>query len=76
MSKPFTEKELTLMKGKYASLARKYNTTTAYVKMIANGKREHNSKLARMVFKDIGNIIKLFTPIDKTNLNKSKIVRS
>ncbi len=64
MSKQFTEKELALMKGKYASLARKYNTTTSYVKMIANGDRDHNSKLAKMVHNDIGNIVKLFTPID------------
>ncbi len=64
MGKHFTEKDLVLMKGKYASLARKYNTTTAYVKMIANGEREHNSKLSNMIHKDIGKIILLFAPVD------------
>ncbi len=65
MSEHFTEDELTLMKGKYASLARKYDVTTTYVKLIADGKRKSNSKLSKLIFSDIRSTIELFTPLPK-----------
>ncbi len=76
MSEHFTEDELTLMKGKYASLARKYDITTTYVKLIADGKRKSNSKLSKLVFIDIRSTIELFRPlpVEKTQKLKNKIV--
>ncbi len=72
MSEHFTKEELLLMKGKYASLARKYQSTTTYVKMIAQGERQLNTKLAKMIFEDIHKIIQLFQPLSNENLMKLK----
>lgn len=72
MNQHFTKDELALMKGKYASLARKYDSTTTYVKLIANGQRQLNSKLSRLIYQDIERIIKLFKPIPKEEAQKLK----
>jgi len=72
MNQHFTKDELALMKGKYASLARKYSSTTTYVKLIANGERQLNSKLSRLIYQDIERIIKLFKPLSKEEAQKLK----
>lgn len=63
MSEHFTQYELMLLKGKYASLARKYDVTTTYVKLITHGQRQLNSKLSKLIFEDINRIIELFRPL-------------
>jgi len=60
------------MKGKYASLARKYDSTTTYVKLIANGQRQLNSKLSKLIYEDIQRIVELFKPIPKEEAQKLK----
>lgn len=72
MSEHFTHAELKLMKGKYASLARKYDVTTTYVKLITNGERKLNSKLSKLIFQDIQTVIELFKPLPKDMAHKLK----
>lgn len=72
MNEHFTKAELALMKGKYASLARKYDSTTTYVKLIANGERQLNSKLSKLIYEDIRKIIDLFEPIPKSEAQRLK----
>ncbi len=72
MNQHFTRDELALMKGKYASLARKYDSTTTYVKLIANGQRQLNSKLSKLIYEDIRKIIALFEPLPKVEAQKLK----
>lgn len=72
MNQHFTKDEMALMKGKYASLARKYDSTTTYVKLIANGQRQLNSKLSKSIYTDIQKIIELFKPLSKEEVGKLK----
>lgn len=72
MNQPFTKEELALMKGKYASLARKYDSTTTYVKLIADGERKLNSKLSKSIHSDIQKIVELFKPIPKEEAQRLK----
>ncbi len=72
MDQHFTKAELALMKGKYASLARKYDSTTTYVKLIAEGQRQLNSKLSQLIHADIKKIIELFTPLTKEEAHQLK----
>ena len=73
MSKHFTEEELALLKGKYASLARKYKSTTTYVKLLAHGDRKLNTQLSKMIFEDIQKTIELFRPLPE---NKLKVLKN
>ncbi len=72
MSGYFTQEELLLLKGKYASLARKYKSTTTYVQMLALGERQLNTQLARMIYDDIKRTITLFTPLSDEELTLLK----
>lgn len=72
MRQHFTEEELALMKGKYASLARKYQSTTTYVKLLAQGKRKLNTKLSKLIFGDVQKTIALFRPLPENELRKLK----
>ncbi len=72
MSQYFAQEDLLLLKGKYASLARKYQSTTTYVKMIAEGKRQLNTRLAKRIYKDIQECINLFTPLSEEELQNLK----
>ncbi len=68
----FTQEDLLLLKGKYASLARKYKSTTTYVQMLAEGERQVNTPLARSIYADIERIINLFKPLSDEKLSRLK----
>jgi len=68
--KPFSENEKELLvKGNYSVLADKYGCARAYVKMIADGNRKVNSKLSKLIMKDLVDLLKTLSPID---INKNK----
>lgn len=62
MENPFTEEQLEIMSGKYASLAKKHGVSTSYVQQIAFGQRETNTALAKKILADITATINFFTP--------------
>lgn len=64
MAKPFTEEELVIMKGKYASLGRKHGVSLNYVKQIAEGERETNTPLSKKILTDVESTIEFFTPTE------------
>ncbi len=72
MDQHFTEEELSLLQGKFTSLARKYNSTTTYVKMIEYGDRKLNTRLSQRIFSDVRQLVELFKPLSEKELAKLK----
>jgi hypothetical protein len=57
----FTKEELTILRGIYSSLGRKYNKSGRYVSLIAEGGRKVNTEVAKLILKDLKLILKILT---------------
>lgn len=58
----FTPDEKKLLEGKGASIARKNNCTSKYVRFIIEGERNIETDLAKNIFADCKAFIELLTP--------------
>ena len=58
----FTNHELYILRGVHAVLGRKYGKSGKYVSLIAHGKREVNTIVAKAILKDLKLILEILKP--------------
>ncbi|OED45709.1 hypothetical protein AB832_01275 [Flavobacteriaceae bacterium (ex Bugula neritina AB1)] len=61
----FTNDELRILRGVHSVIGRKYRKSGRYVSLIAQGKREVNTRVAKLIFKDLRNILEILKPEEK-----------
>lgn len=59
---PFTDQELTRLRGSLSSIGRKHKITGEYVGQIAAGKRLAKTDMAKAVLKDLKKLLTLLKP--------------
>jgi hypothetical protein len=59
---PFTDQELTHLRGSFSSIGRKYKITGEYVGQIAAGKRLAKTDMAKAVMQDLKKLLTLLKP--------------
>ena len=57
--RPFTEEEVEILRGSFARIGRKHQTSGIYVGLIASGERGANSEKAKAILKDLKELLKL-----------------
>jgi heterodisulfide reductase subunit A-like polyferredoxin len=60
--KPFTDEEIDTLSGSYSNLARKYNCSPTYVRNICIGKSAINTDLAKLITRDLHNLLNVLKP--------------
>jgi len=61
--RPFDEKELSLLRGNYAKVARKYGVTKEYVHYLASGKKKANNQKAKDIINDLTRLLAVFKQV-------------
>lgn len=58
----FTNEELKILRGIHTVLGRKYSKSGKYVSLIAQGKREANTDVAKNILNDLKTILNILKP--------------
>lgn len=57
--KPFTESQIELLRGNYATIADNHDVDRSYVSRIASGNRSVSSKKSKKILEDLQKIVNL-----------------